>query len=174
MGHFSLLWWLSLLSRVKVHVEVKMTFLCVWERIWFITLITFKCERMELTCNWSLTWCLSNNYSPERCSLPFARLKLKPVQRMSCLLDYEGVGGLPGLEGEKINKRQSRAGLAVGGKCQAPGTGGTGGTRHSNNLGQCFLCLEQATTQVSLAGDHNFLFPLTRFASSLYKLTACY
>ena len=96
---------------------------------------------------------------------------------MSCLLDYEGLGGLPGLEGEKINKRQSRAGLAVGGKCQAPGTGGTGGTggtRHSNNLGQCFLCLEQATTQVSLAGDHNFLFPLTRFASSLYKLTACY
>ena len=85
-----------------------------------------------------------------------------------------GAGGAAGAGGgeDKQTSEQGRAG--GGGKCQAPGTGGTGGTRHSNNLGQCFLCLEQATTQVSLAGDHNFLFPLTRFASSLYKLTACY
>ena len=89
---------------------------------------------------------------------------------MSLLLDYEVMAG-PERERERINKRQSRAGLALGGKCQAP-AGSQAGQR--NNLGQCFLCLEQATTQVSLAGDHNFLFPLTRFASSLYKLTACY
>ena len=76
--------------------------------------------------------------------LPFARLKLKPVQRMSCMLDYEVAAGTEVEAAERKNKRQSRAGLALGGKCQA-----SGGSRQSNNLGQCFLCQEPATTQVT-------------------------
>ena len=59
------------------------------------------------------------------------------------MLDYEVAAGTE-LEAERKNKRQSRAGLALGGKCQAPG-----GSRQSNNLGQCFLCQEPATTQVT-------------------------
>ena len=63
------------------------------------------------------------------------------------MLDYDvkaGQGVEVELEAGRINKRHSRAGLALGGKCQAPG-----GARHSNNLGQCFLCEDQATTQVT-------------------------
>ena len=78
--------------------------------------------------------------------LPFARLKLKPVQRLSCMLDYEVAAG-PEVEAgtERRNKRISRAGLALGlgGKCQT-----------TNNLGQCFLCPEPATTQVTVASLH--------------------
>ena len=56
------------------------------------------------------------------------------------MLDYdvkEGLGVEVELEAGRINKRHSRAGLALGGKCQ------------TNNLGQCFLCEDQATTQVT-------------------------
>lgn len=80
----------------------------------------------------------------ERTGLPFARLKLKPVQRMSCMLDYHVSPGLEGLEGERINKRESRVGRAVGGRSEA------GVRLESNNLGQCFLCPEPATLKVSL------------------------
>ena len=84
-------------------------------------------------------------------------MKLKPVQRMSCMLDYDVKAGLEEVKGEvkgevvvgaqRINKRHSRAGLALGGKCQP-----AGGARQSNNLGlgQCFLCQDPATTQVTL------------------------
>ena len=80
-----------------------------------------------------------------RSGLPFARLKLKPVQRMSCMLDYHVTGGLEVLEGEKVKKRESRAGLAVGGRCEAGG-----GRLESNTLAQCFLCPDPATLKVSL------------------------
>ena len=74
----------------------------------------------------------------ERTGLPFARLKLKPVQRMSCMLDYHVTPGQEVVEGERINKRESRVGRAVGVRVE------------SNKLGQCFLCPEPATLKVSL------------------------
>ena len=69
------------------------------------------------------------------------------------MLDYDVKAGLGreevvepvGVVGaQRINKRHSRAGLALGGKCQP-----AGGAWQSNNLGQCFLCQEPATTQVT-------------------------
>ena len=84
------------------------------------------------------------HFSDLQTGLPFARLKLKPVQRMSLLLDFDVKAGAELKERERINKRQTRAGLALGGKCQAGG-----GARQSNNLGQCFLCQDPATTQVT-------------------------
>ena len=114
-------------------VQVKL--LVLRKIIWFITLIAFKPIHQR-----------SNNFSSDlQTGLPFARLKLKPVQRMSLLLDYEVMAG-PERERERINKRQSRAGLALGGKCQAS-AGSQAGQR--NNLGQCFLCQEPATIKVT-------------------------
>ena len=78
--------------------------------------------------------------------LPFARLKLKPVQRMSLVLDYEVEAGRPEQPERFLNKRQTRAGLAVGGKCQVASGGAQ---ERSNSLGQCFLCQDPATTKVT-------------------------
>ena len=106
--------------------------------IWFIILITFKPIHHQFF--WS---------SELQSGLPFARLKLKPVQRMSLLLDYEVEAGGPEKSDQPeriLNKRQSRAGLAVGGKCQVASGGAQ---QRSNSLGQCFLCQDPATTKVT-------------------------
>ena len=101
--------------------------------IWFIIPITFKPIHHQFF--WS---------SELQSGLPFARLKLKPVQRMSLLLDYEVEKSD---QPERIlNKRQSRAGLAVGRKCQVASGGAQ---ERSNSLGQCFLCQDPATTKVT-------------------------
>ena len=101
--------------------------------------------------------------------LPFARLKLKPVNRMSCIIDYDSST----LERKKngLGKLASRAGLSVtgghqgaqGGKCQMTGVNKT--------LGQCFVCLEAATMQVRTI-QHYHVTSATAFLYSLNCFSA--
>ena len=78
--------------------------------------------------------------------LPFARLKLKPVNRMSCIIDYDSST----LERKKngLGKLQSRAGLSITGGQQGAHGGKCQNKSSNKTLGQCFVCLEAATLQV--------------------------
>ena len=91
--------------------------------------------------------------------LPFHRLKLKPVNRLSCVVDYETGGGreLKMIEAER--KNVNSLGLVVTGgggtlgrrKKERPGvhTGEAGGGKADKTSGLCYLCLEPASIQVS-------------------------
>ena len=92
--------------------------------------------------------------------LPFHRLKLKPVNRLSCVVDYESGGGsreLKMIEAER--KNVNSLGLVVTGgggtlgrrKKERPGvhTGEAGGGKADKTSGLCYLCLEPASIQVS-------------------------
>ena len=77
--------------------------------------------------------------------LPFARLRLKPVNRMSCVLEVES--GRHQAPGELIlsNKLNSRAGLAITSSALSGGQS----VRNNNKISSlCYLCLEPASLQV--------------------------
>ena len=92
---------------------------------------------------------------------PFHRLKLKPVNRMSCVVDYETSNGtLRRMETEGAEKRRINSrGLTV------TGGGGTlrrnkdknggGQTREDKTWGLCYLCQEPASIQVSGGSDQS-------------------
>ena len=87
-----------------------------------------------------------NIFSGDNGHLPFARLKLKPVNRMSCIIDYDSST----LERKKngLGKLQSRAGLSITGGQQGAHGGKCQNKSSNKTLGQCFVCLEAATLQV--------------------------
>ena len=88
--------------------------------------------------------------------LPFHRLKLKPVNRLSCVVDYETGGGreLKMIEAER--KNVNSLGLVVTGgggtlgrrKKERPRAEREGGEEDKTS-GLCYLCLEPASIQVS-------------------------
>ena len=85
--------------------------------------------------------------------LPFARLRLKPVNRMSCLVEFDSSIKQHNA-GEMIlnNKLNSRAGLAIcNGNVANNGNVSTAGKRSNNKLSSlCYLCLEPASLQASI------------------------
>ena len=93
--------------------------------------------------------------------LPFHRLKLKPVNRLSCVVDYETAGGeLKMIETGERRNVNSRGLVVTGGggtlgrrRKERPG-GQTGGEEGGGDktLGLCYLCLEPASVQVSAGG----------------------
>ena len=86
--------------------------------------------------------------------LPFHRLKLKPVNRLSCVVDYETGRELKMIETER--KNVNSLGLVVTGgggtlgrrKKERPRAEGGGGEEDKTS-GLCYLCLEPASIQVS-------------------------
>jgi len=94
---------------------------------------------------------IENDATGDNGHLPFARLKLKPVNRMSCIIDYDSST----LERKKngLGKLQSRAGLSITGGQQGAHGGKCQNKSSNKTLGQCFVCLEAATLQCTWCGE---------------------
>ena len=108
--------------------------------------------------------------------LPFARLRLKPVNRMSCVLEFDAAN--QPTVGEMIlsNKLNSRAGLAISNNNGVANGGNVSGkcVRSNNKLSSlCYLCLEPASVQVCIKCQeayHLCLHKMSRCKNSLLSL----
>ena len=131
---------------------------------------------------WSLRWSLKYEMSvvtlkssDQSGNLPFARLRLKPVNRMSCLVEFDSSIKQQQQVGEMIlnNKLNSRAGLAICNGNVANNVSTTG-KRSNNKLSSlCYLCLEPASLQASIkCQDITFLafFIMSRCKNILLSL----